>query len=74
MTTIGSGEELMNKKRMIDVLNMITHDTADDVERFEGLPFTGKTVGEYLGCISASITALANIIKEILEQENNDGQ
>lgn len=59
----------MHKARMIEVLGRIAQDAKDDANEFDGKPFTGKTVAEYFGRHGASIAALANIIKEILEKE-----
>ena len=57
-------------KREIEVLTMIAENAKKDVEQFEGKPFNGVTVAEYFGCHAASIRALANILKSILEEEN----
>ncbi len=51
-----------------EVLEMIAADMKNDASAFEGRPFTGKTVAEYLGNLGAAIAALANIIKELSEQ------
>ena len=40
----------------------------NDAENFDGRPFNGKTVAEYFGNQGAAISALANIVKSILEQ------
>jgi hypothetical protein len=60
------GDKPMSDNR-IEVLKSIATDTKNDAERFDGQPFTGKTVAEYFGCHGAAIAALANIIKSILE-------
>ena len=39
-----------------------------DAKNLDGKPFTGKTVGEYLGNQGAAIAALADIIKSILDR------
>ena len=51
------------------VLEEIQRDAARDVERFEGAPFTGKTVAEYLGCQAAAISALARVVATLLPSE-----
>jgi len=56
-----------NDKR-IRVLEMIATDMKDDAENFDGQPFDGKTVAEYFGSQGAAISALAGIMKSILEQ------
>ena len=60
----------MDKKKAIEVLAMIAKDAEDDARNFEGQPFTGKTVGTYLGNLGASISSLLEIIKDILEEKN----
>jgi len=57
----------MNDKKIIEVLEMIAKDQADDAKKFEGAPFTGRTVAEYFGNQGAAIAALANIIKSLVE-------
>jgi hypothetical protein len=48
------------------VLREIAMDAERDVHRFEGQPFTGKTVAEYMGCQAAAIQALAEIVESLL--------
>ena len=59
----------MNKKQIIETLEMIAEDQAKDAKEFEGKPFNGRTIGEYFGYQGAAIAALANIIKEMIEAE-----
>ena len=59
----------MDKKKMIEVLEMIEKDARDDAKNFDGQPFTGKTVGTYFGHHGASIATLASMIKDILEEK-----
>ena len=47
---------------------MIAEDAKNDAQNFDGQPFTGKTIGTYLGGHGASIASLADILKEILEE------
>ena len=54
----------------IEVLKMIEKDMRNDAENFDGRPFTGKVVGEYFGYQGAAIARLANIMKSILEKQN----
>jgi len=51
------------------VLEEIQRDAKRDVERFEGQPFTGKTVAEYMGCQAAAIAALARVVATLLPSE-----
>jgi len=54
-------------KNKIKILEMIMKDMAEDARRFDGEPFNGKVVAEYLGCQGAAISALARIHKSLLE-------
>ena len=61
----------MNKnEKKIKLLNMIAQDMADDAEKFDGQPFNGRTVAEYFGNQGAAIAALANIMKAIISDKN----
>jgi hypothetical protein len=53
-------------EQLREVLRMIAADAEADVHRFEGLPFTGKTVAEYMGCQAAAIQRLAQIVEQLL--------
>jgi hypothetical protein len=48
------------------VLREIALDVERDVIRFEGQPFTGRVVAEYMGCQAAAIKALAEIVETLL--------
>jgi len=63
----------MDKERKIEVLKMIADDMKNDAKNFDGRLFNGRTVAEYFGNQGAAISALANILKSFLEQ-NNDNQ
>uniref|UniRef100_A0A6M3LXT6 Uncharacterized protein n=1 Tax=viral metagenome TaxID=1070528 RepID=A0A6M3LXT6_9ZZZZ len=54
----------------IEVLKMIEEDMRNDAINFDGRPFTGRAVGEYFGHQGAAIARLANIMKSILEKQN----
>ena len=56
----------MNNKQ-VRVLSMIATDMKNDAEEFDGQPFNGRTVAEYLGHQGAAIATLANIMRIILE-------
>uniref|UniRef100_A0A6H1ZBY1 Uncharacterized protein n=1 Tax=viral metagenome TaxID=1070528 RepID=A0A6H1ZBY1_9ZZZZ len=58
----------MTEKR-IKILDMIADDMRNDAKNFDGKPFTGRTVAEYFGKQGAAISALARIIKLILEDK-----
>lgn len=51
------------------VLEEIQRDAEADVARFEGQPFTGRTVAEYMGCQAAAIAALAGVVATLLPAE-----
>jgi len=62
----------MTKKiAKIEVLGMIAEDMENDAKEFDGRPFNGKTVAEYFGNQGAAIATLAEIVKSILEQMDN---
>jgi hypothetical protein len=49
---------------------MISDGMENDAKEFDGKPFTGKVIAEYFGNQGAAISALANIIKSIIEKES----
>ena len=57
------------KQKAIEVLRMVAEDTKNDAREFDGKPFDGRTVAEYFGNHGAAIKALADIIREFLEDE-----
>lgn len=63
----GEGEEL-NTGKLIKVCDKIIKDAKDDATNFDGQPFTGKTVGSYMGYHGAAIATLADILKQILKK------
>lgn len=58
----------MNKERMIEVMNMVVEDTENDARTFDGKPFTGKTMAEYMGNHGAAIAAVAKAVITIVEE------
>jgi len=58
----------MKKEKIINVMNMVIEDVKNDAREFDGKPFTGKTMGEYMGNHGAAIAAIANAIKDILTE------
>ena len=59
----------MNKPRVRNTLKLIADDMRTDAKNFDGKEFNGKNVAEYFGYHGAAITALANIILELLEEK-----
>jgi len=62
----------MNKRRILEVLELIAEDVENDAKNFDGRPFNGRTVAEYFGNQGAAIQALANILKEVIEGYNEN--
>jgi len=62
----------MGDDKKIKILEMIADDMANDAKRFDGQPFTGKTVAEYFGCQGAAIASLADIVRSILEEKKGE--
>ncbi len=60
------------KKRIVEVLGLIAQDAESDAMQLDGQPFTGKTVATQLGHVFASIKSLADIVKEVVENETLD--
>lgn len=58
----------MEKEKIIKTLEAIAEDAKNDAKEMDGKPFTGKIVATYFGYHGASIAALANILKEIIEK------
>ena len=58
----------MSNEKVIEVLTMIADDMEKDAERFDGQPFNGNTVATYFGNQGAAIAALANIVKDHLQE------
>lgn len=61
----------MSIDNRIQICELIAEDSKNDAAQFDGKPFNGKTVAEYLGNHGASIAALANLIKSILEERQS---
>lgn len=64
----------MKDNKRVRVLEMIAADMKNDAENFDGRPFNGETVAEYFGNQGAAVSALANIVKSILEQTEKESQ
>ena len=59
------------RKKMIEVMAMVMDDVEKDATDFDGKPFTGKTMAEYMGNHGAAIKAIASAVKNILESIKN---
>lgn len=61
----------MNTEKLIRVCEQVALDAENDAREFDGKLFNGRNVAEYFGNHGAAITALANTIKEILQNNQN---
>jgi len=57
----------MDKKKIIEVLEMVAQDMQNDAKNFDGQPFNGRTVAKYFGNQGAAIATLAEIVKSLIE-------
>lgn len=53
---------------MIKVCEQVAVDVEKDAADFDGKPFTGKTMAEYMGYHGAAIKALAYLLAETLKE------
>jgi len=56
----------MSSEQARKVLQDIADDMRLDAQKFDGQPFTGRTVAEYFGNQGAAIAALARIVETLL--------
>ncbi len=61
----------MNTSKLIEICNQVSLDMANDAKEFDGKPFDGKTVATYFGYQGAAISALADVIKQIIIKTKN---
>ena len=54
------------------VLKDIMKDAEADIDRYEGMPFTGKAAAMIHGEQNAMIAALANIMETLLPEDSDD--
>lgn len=59
-------------KKRIQVCQMIAKDVRNDAKEFDGKPFNGKTMAEYMGNHGAAINTLAQILESILKEMTNE--
>jgi len=55
-----------------EILSTISADMANDAREFDGKPFNGRTVAEYLGNQGAAIAALADVLARIVSHLGAD--
>ncbi len=58
------------KKTRQQVLREIAEDMKADATKFDGQPFTGRTVAEYFGNQGAAIAALARIVETLVDEKD----
>jgi len=56
----------MDRDRLIKVMDMVAEDVKNDAAKFDGKPFNGRTMAEYMGNHGAAIAVIAETVKEIL--------
>jgi hypothetical protein len=66
---MGASFKTKNMDKRIGICESIIEDMKKDATDFDGKPFTGKTMGEYMGYHGAAIAALANVLKSVLEEK-----
>lgn len=59
----------MKKESLIKICESVAMDIENDAKEFDGKPFDGKTVATYFGYHGAAIKALADVLKEILQNQ-----
>ena len=57
----------MNTDKLIKICEQVSTDMENDAKEFDGKPFDGKTVATYFGYQGAAISALSNVIKEMIK-------
>ena len=57
----------MEKDKLIKICNQVAFDVENDAKEFDGRSFDGKTVAQYFGYHGAAIKALADVVKELIE-------
>jgi len=59
----------MTRPEIILKLKEIAQDMKDDAKNFDGKPFNGRIVGEYIAYQGAAIAGLAKILIMVLEEK-----
>lgn len=63
---------MINVAQAHNVLAMIRQDIKDDVHRFEGVLFSGPNVSQWLGNLSASVSAIAGIVDQLVDDNRGE--
>lgn len=59
-------------ERMREICRQIAADMETDATRFDGQPFNGRTVAEYLGNLGAAVAGLARIVESLSARIDGD--
>lgn len=59
------------KKELLKFLKILSKDIENDVRGFDGKPLNGETVGTYFGYHAASLNAIIDVLKEMLEDKKS---
>lgn len=65
-------KNIMNEKKklnMIKICEQVSQDVKNDARKFDGKPFNGRTMAEYMGNHGAAIKALSDILTELLKEK-----
>lgn len=60
----------MENDKLIAICKQVATDVEYDAKEMDGQPFTGKTVATYFGYHGAAIQALANVLINLIERQN----
>lgn len=58
--------DVVRKNNLIKVCEQVAIDMENDAKEFDGKPFDGKTVATYFGYQGAAIKALADVVKQLI--------
>lgn len=60
----------MDKNRLIRICEAVAEEVEKDAKEFDGKPLDGKTVASYFAYHGAAIAALADVLKELISEDN----
>ena len=64
----------MQNQKAIEICKIIAEDVKRDTKERGGQPFDGRTIGIALGKQAATIQALANILRELMEKIDKESE
>ena len=62
------------KNKTLRILEKISEDMRNDAKEFDGKPFNGKTVAQYFAYQGAAIHALTNILRQVINEGDENGK